>query len=67
MAYRKRASKKSAPRKSYAPRTKKRRASAPRKPQEVVIRFEGMPGSPVSRPDLQGLSLIEKPSKRAKL
>lgn len=62
---------KSSSRKSYSrPSYRKapaRRKTATRSPQTVKLVIEHRQASPVSRPDLQGLSLVERPSKKAKL
>lgn len=42
------------------------RRSAPRQ-QAIKLVIETRPASAVARPDLQGMALVEKPSKKAKL
>lgn len=71
MAYRKR----STGRKSYTRSAKsygrkaapKRRSTARRGPQTMKIVVEVAPQNPVSRPDITGMSLVEKPKGKAKL
>lgn len=47
-------------------RTGGSRRSAPRQ-QAIKLVIETRPASAVARPDLQGMALVEKPSKKAKL
>lgn len=64
MAYRRKTRKSYSSSKSYSPRKK---ASSRRSPQTVKLVIEHRQASPISRPDLQGLSLVEKPSKKARM
>lgn len=71
MAYRKRStgrkSYSSRPAKTYRKTATKRRSTARRGPQTMKIVVEVAPQNPVSRPDLTGMSLVEKPKGKAKL
>lgn len=69
MAYRKRSTgRKSYTRsaRTYRPKAATKRRSAPRQ-QTMKIVVEVAPQNPVSRPDIAGLSLVEKPKGKAKL
>ena len=71
IAYRKRStgrkSYSSRPAKRYRKAPAKRRSTARRGPQTMKIVVEVAPQNPVSRPDIAGLSLVEKPKGKAKL
>lgn len=49
-----------------APAARRAPARGRAQPQTIKLVLETRPSSPVSRPDLTGVSLVERPSKKAK-